>query len=138
MKILALTAEPITADDLRSALPGDADPAQLEVMVVAPALHKNGLRFWVSDADEAIARADRVRRETVQQLDDDGVAATADTGEGDLAEAAQDALATFPADRVVLFMHGADEQRHGEDVDTAELSERFGIPVDFAVVTDEE
>ena len=45
--------------------PGEVDPAELEVMVVAPALHESGLRFWVSDADEAIARADRVRRESV-------------------------------------------------------------------------
>ena len=134
MKILAITADPITADDLRSALPGDVDPSELEVMVVAPALHESALRFWVSDADEAIARADRVRRETVEQLGQEGVAATADTGEGNLAEAAQDALATFPAERVVLFTHPGDDQRHGEDVDLDELRERFGIPVDRAVV----
>ncbi|HET9102227.1 MAG TPA: hypothetical protein VFN55_02640 [Solirubrobacteraceae bacterium] len=134
MKILALTADPITADDLRSALPGNVDLAELEVMVVAPALHESALRFWVSDADEAIARADRVRRDTVQQLGEDGVAAAADTGEGDLTEAAQDALATFPAERVVLFTHRQDEQRHGEDVDVQALSEQLGLPVDRAVV----
>ncbi len=36
-------------------------------MVVAPALHENALRFWVSDADEAIARAEEVRRRTVSR-----------------------------------------------------------------------
>lgn len=134
MKILVLTSEPVSAAQLRDALPGDSDPADLEVMVVAPALHESALRFWVSDADEAIQRADAVRRESVEQLGDEGVAATADTGEGNVVEAAQDALATFAADRIVVFSHASDEQRHGEDVDTSELHERFGLPVDRAVV----
>ncbi|MDQ6730161.1 MAG: hypothetical protein M3022_07650 [Actinomycetota bacterium] len=134
MKILVLTSEPVSAAQLRDALPGDSDPADLEVMVVALALHESALRFWVSDADEAIQRADAVRRESVEQLGDEGVAATADTGEGNVVEAAQDALATFAADRIVVFSHASDEQRHGEDVDTSELHERFGLPVDRAVV----
>ncbi len=134
MKILVLTSEPVSAAQLRDALPGDSDPADLEVMVVALALHESALRFWVSDADEAIQRADAVRRESVEQLGDEGVAATADTGEGNVVEAAQDALATFAADRIVVFSHASDEQWHGEDVDTSELRERFGLPVDRAVV----
>ena len=67
MKILVLTTEAVTASQLRDALPsGAGDPEDAEVMVVAPALHKNALRFWVSDADEAIAEADEVRRDAVR------------------------------------------------------------------------
>ncbi len=95
MKILVLTTEPVTADQLRAALPEGADPADAEVMVVAPALHKNALRFWVSDADEAIGRAEEVRHETVEQLGEEGVAASGDTGEGEPADAIEDALKTF-------------------------------------------
>jgi hypothetical protein len=98
-------------------------------MVVAPALHKSALRFWVSDADEAIARADEVRHESVEQLGDDGVAASGDTGEGDPGDAIEDALKTFPADRILIFTHPESKQRYREDVDTDELAERFGIPV---------
>lgn len=134
MKVLVLTSEPVSAAQLRDALPGDADPGELEVMLVAPALHKSALRFWVSDADEAIKRADAVRRESVEQLGDGGVAASADTGEGNLLEAAQDALSTFAADRIVVFTHPADDQFHGEDVATSELRERLGLPIDRAVV----
>lgn len=134
MKILALTAEPISAAQLRDAVPGETDPASLEVMVVAPALHENSLRFWLSDADDAIARADAVRRETVQRLGDEGVAATADTGEGDLVEAAQDALATFDAERILLFVHPEGEQLRGEDVDPDQLRERLGRPVQRVAV----
>jgi len=134
MKVLVLTSEPVSSAQLRDALPGDADPAGLEVLLVAPALHESALRFWVSDADEAIRRADAVQRESVQQLSDGGVAASADTGEGNLITAAQDALSTFAADRIVVFSHPSEDQLHGEDVATSELRERLGLPVDRAVI----
>jgi hypothetical protein len=129
MKILVLTTEPVTAGQLRAALPGDSNPQDAEVMVVAPALHKNALRFWVSDADEAIAKADDVSHQTVDQLGADGVAASGDTGESDPEEAIEDALKTFPADRILIFAHPDSEQRYKEDVDPDELQKRFGIPV---------
>src|SRR5947209_8587454 len=133
MKLLILTAEPVTAQQLREAMPGDADPGEAEVMVVAPALQDDALHFWMSDADEAIGRAERVRRETVEQLDREGVAASGDTGESDPEQAIQDALQTFPADRIVLFTHPGSEQRYKEDIDPGELTQRFGVPVDLAL-----
>jgi hypothetical protein len=129
MKILVLTTEPVTADQLRAALPADSDPEDAEVMVVAPALHKNALRFWVSDADEAISKADDVRHQSVEQLGADGVSASGDTGEGDPDEAIEDALKTFPADRILIFTHPDSEQRYKEGVDPDELQQRFGVPV---------
>jgi hypothetical protein len=92
------------------------------------------LRFWFSDADEAIAKADRVRRETMQRLSDDGVAASGDTGESDPMAAIQDALTTFTADRIVMFTHPDPGRRYRETVDDREIEERFGVPVDHATV----
>jgi hypothetical protein len=135
MKVLVLTSEPISAAALREALPGDVDPAQAEVMVIAPALQESGVRFWMSDADDAIARADAVRRETVERLGSEGVPASGDTGESDPLLAIQDALQTFPADRIVLFTHPGDDQRYQEDVESAEIEERFGVPVDRATTS---
>jgi hypothetical protein len=129
MKILVLTTEPVTADQLRAALPADSNPEDAEVMVVAPALHKNALRFWVSDADEAISKADDVSHQSVEQLGADGVSASGDTGESDPDEAIEDALKTFPADRILIFTHPDSEQRYKEDVDPDELQKRFGVPV---------
>jgi hypothetical protein len=54
-----------------------------KISVVAPALHRSVLRFWLSDADEAIRRAQLVQRETVEGLDDAGLDARGDTREGD-------------------------------------------------------
>src|ERR1017187_3558589 len=98
MKVLVIASEPISADRLRKALGGTADDA--EIMVVAPALHRSALRFWLSDADEAIRRAELVQQETVEGLDEAGLDAHGDTGESDPVKAGEDILATFPAERI--------------------------------------
>ena len=134
MKLLVVTSEPITAQQLRDSLPEDLGPDDAEVMVVAPALQTTPLKFWLSDADEAIARARDVSRETVQRLDQAGVPASGDTGESDPLEAIQDALNTFPADRIVLFTHPDSGQRYREHLDVDEVKGRFGLPVDEATV----
>jgi hypothetical protein len=134
MKLLVVTSEPISADQLRNALPDGVDPSDAEVMVVAPAVQESGLRFWMSDADEAIARADEVRREAVDKLGEGGVPASGDTGESDPGTAIQDALMTFEADRIVLFTHRGDDTGYREDVDPKEIQDRFGLPVDRATV----
>lgn len=131
MKLLVLTSEPVSADQLRL-VAGEGDGGQIEVMVVAPALQESALRFWLSDADEAIARAKQVSKQTVQELGEAGIPARGDTGESDPLDAIEDALRTFTADRVVVFTRPESEQRYREHVDDAEISERFGLPVEHA------
>jgi hypothetical protein len=130
MKVLVIASEPISADRLRSALGGATEDA--EIMVVAPALHRSALRFWLSDADEAIRRADVVQSETVDGFDDAGLDAHGDTGDGDPVKAVEDILVTFPADQILLFSRPASEQRYDEDIDAEALRQRFGLPVDRA------
>jgi hypothetical protein len=132
VKVLVITSETISAQQLRGALGADDDPSALEVMVVAPALADNALQFWMSDADEAIARAEEVRVASVERLGQEGVPATGDTGEADPYMAIEDALKTFDADRIVLFTHGGEAQRYREDLDEGEIAERFRRPVDHA------
>jgi hypothetical protein len=137
VKLLVLTSEPISAQQLRDALPRDVDPQDAEVMLVAPAFHDSALRFWVSDADDAISRADAIRRESVERLGAEGVSASGDTGEADPLDAIEDALETFDAERIVLFTHPQGDRRYREDVDEAAVARRFGRPVDRAEVADE-
>jgi hypothetical protein len=134
MRLLVLTSEPVSADQLRDALPDDTDPTDAEVMVVAPALHESALRFWLSDADDAISRAEEVRRRSLDQLGAEGVSAAGDTGESDPEGAIEDVLETFDAERILVFTHGGDAQRYREDVDADALESRFGIPVTQARV----
>lgn len=130
MKVLVVASEPISADRLRAALGAATDDA--EIVVVAPALHLSALRFWLSDADEAIQRAEWVQRETTEGLDDAGLDARGDTGEGDPVEAVEDALATFPAERILIFTRPSSEQRYDEGIDAEALEQRFGLPVEQA------
>jgi hypothetical protein len=134
MRLLVLTSEPITAEQIRDAVGDGAHPEDVEVMVVAPALQEDALHFWLSDADDAIARADEVRRRTVDQLAEAGVQASSDTGESDPEQAIEDALMSFPAERIVLFEHPPDERRYREELDPEELQRRFSVPVDRATV----
>jgi hypothetical protein len=130
MRVLVITSEPISADRLRAALGGETDDA--EIMIVAPALHRSALRFWLSDADEAIQRADLVQRETVEGLDNAGLDARGDTGEGDPVQAIEDVLVTFPAERIVVFTRRGSEERYDEGIDADALQQRFGLPIQQA------
>ena len=125
-KILALVSEPISGEALRSVLGEGAERA--EVKVVAPALDSR-TRFWMSDNDDAIARADQVQQETVERLSEDGVDAVGDTGEADPLLALQDALATFPADEIVIVTRPEGDQNWAEEDLVEQAQGRFDVPV---------
>jgi hypothetical protein len=131
-KILALVAEPISADALRTAVgPEVADDA--EVLVVAPALNTRK-RFFLADPDPAIDRAEAVQEETVERLDEEGIDAAGDTGEEDPLLALQDALTTYEADEIVLFTHAGGKQNWLEEGLVEEAKGRFDVPVRHLVV----
>jgi hypothetical protein len=131
-KILALVAEPISADVLRSAVgPEAADDA--EVLVVAPALNSKK-RFFLADPDPAIERAEEVQEESVERLNEEGIDAAGDTGEEDPLLALQDALVTYDADEIVLFTHSGGKRNWLEDGLVEQAKERFDAPVRHLVV----
>ena len=132
MKLLVLTPEPIDASALRMAAGDDA--AGAEVLVVTPATHSSPLRFWMSDADEAIAKAQAAADETAERLEEAGIDAVAQPGESEPALAIQDALAIFPADRIVVFTHPEGDRDYREDDGLREAEGRFGVPVTFAEI----
>ena len=123
MRLLVLATEAVDAAAVRAALPNE-DIEGAEVQVVSPARNESKLAFWVSDSDEAIADAQETADETVDSLRSDGMRATGATGEGEPLLALQDAFATFPADRILIF------GEHGELADQAR--QEFGVPVDVA------
>ena len=130
MKLLVLATEPITADDVRDALPGEEDVEGAEVLVVAPAVNESAVAFWVSDSDEAIGDAESVARRTADALRERGAQARATTGESEPLLALQDALATFPADRILIVARSdEDRARYREDDVAGEAERRFGVPV---------
>jgi hypothetical protein len=131
VKLLVVTPEPVDADLLRSTLGDEVEGA--EVLVISPATHQSKVAFWVSDPDEAIAEAGAAQEETVERLEEAGIDAAGDTGESEPAVAIQDALATFPADRIVIFSHPEGQRDYREDLEDAES--RFGVPVTHAEIS---
>ena len=127
-----LTAEPVNAAMLRAALGDDAQDA--EVQVISPALNESPVAFWASDSDEAIADAQQVQAETVERLEEEDIDAAGDTGESEPLTAIQDTLATFPAERIVVFIHPGDQRKYREDDIAGEAERRFGVPVVESVV----
>lgn len=121
-KIIALAAEPISPAALRSAVGEGVEDA--EVLVVAPALNSK-VRFWASDPDPAIDRAQDVAKESVDRLEAEGVQALGEPGESDPLLALQDALATFEADQIVLVTHPGGELNWQEDGVVEQVRETY-------------
>ncbi len=68
-----------------------------------------------------------VSPEPVKRLEEDGIDAAGES-------AIRDALATFKADRILVFSH-ADEMDYREDEGLEDADERFGFPVTHAEIS---
>jgi hypothetical protein len=128
VKLLVLATEPMDADRLRAALPDD-DLGGAEVLVVSPAVNESPVAFWMSDSDQAIADATSTAERTATDLREGGARARATTGESEPLLALQDALATFQADRVIVFVRDEDAARYREEDVVGEAERRFGVTV---------
>jgi hypothetical protein len=133
MKLLVVTPEPIDAAFLRNALGEEVRGA--EVLVVSPATNRSKLAFWVSDSDDAIEEAETAQVDSVERLEEAGVDAAGQVGESKPAVAIEDALATFDADRIVIFSHPEGERDYREDDGLADAESRWGIPVTHALIS---
>ena len=133
MKLLVVTPEPVDAAMLRATLGEEVEGA--EVLVVSPAANQSRVAFWVSDPDEAIGEAEAAQEETVERLEEEGVDAAGQTGESEPAQAIEDALATFAADRIVIFSHPEGDRDYREDEGLADAESRWNIPVTHALIS---
>lgn len=126
-RLLLVTSEPVSGSQLRAILAGEPRGGTA-VLVVAPALDRGWLRYWVSDDDEGIARAGTVEEATVQALRRERVPAAGHVGAADPITAIEDALRFFDADRIFLALHRDGDRRYRERDLRAEVERRFGIP----------
>jgi hypothetical protein len=128
VRLLVLATDPVDADVVRRALPGD-DLEGSEVLVVSPAVNDSAIAFWMSDRAAGSADAESAAETTAAALSERGASARATTGESEPLLALQDALATFPADRVLVFVREEESARYREDDVVGEAERRFGVPV---------
>jgi hypothetical protein len=126
-RVLLVASEPVDEAGLARVLGGDRTrPA---VLVVAPALHRTRLRYWVSDSDEAIDHARGVQEATLRALQRENVPSSGHVGSPDPLAAIADALRFFDADRIVIALHTRGPHRYRERDLRAEVERRFGRPV---------
>jgi hypothetical protein len=133
VKLLVVTPEPVDANFLRNTLGDEVNGA--EVLVISPATNRSKVAFWVGDSDEAIVEAETAKTDTVERLEEEGIDAAGRVGESEPAQAIEDALATFRADRILLVSHPEGERDYREDVGLADAEARWGIPVSHAVIS---
>lgn len=99
------------------------------VLVVAPALNDSRLAHWVSDSDEAVAAARERLALAVEGLEADGVTVEGVVGDAEPLQAIEDALASFPADAIVLSTHPPDASHWLEARLVESTIERLTVPV---------
>jgi hypothetical protein len=115
---------------LRDAI-GPADRLKVVVPVV-----KQGVLDWLANDERAFAHAEEVAGKTADELPAKRVEAEA--GEADVALAIRDALATFPADEVVVAVRPGDREWLSEalDPENGEVRSIDGVPLRFLVIPD--
>lgn len=110
---------------------GDADRIKVVVPVV-----RQGVLDWLANDQRAFSKAEEAAERTAEQLPGETVEAGA--GEANVELAIRDALATFPADEIVVAVRPEEEEGVVESKATADLSRSVdGVPVRLVVVSDE-
>jgi hypothetical protein len=115
-----------TVADVVTALAGEISE-QDTVKVVVPAVDRNVLD-WLANDQSAFTRAEDAAAQASRELPGD---ASAGVGEADVELAIRDALATFPADEIILAVRSGDGSSAVERTAarSASRGEIDGVPV---------
>jgi hypothetical protein len=119
------------ADDVLRAHVGDADTIKVVVPVV-----RQGVLDWLASDQKAFGHAERVAERTADQLPGETVDAVA--GEANVELAIRDALASFPADEIVVAVRPHEEEGFVESLATDSVPQHSfeGTPVRYVVIRD--
>jgi len=113
-----------------------ARDAPVEVLVVVPALNSR-LRHWLSDIDDAVARAHERLEIALADLRTRGVSARGEVGDANPLVAIDDALAHFPASSIVIATLPPGQSNWLERGLIGKAKARFDVPVTHLVSTEE-
>ena len=102
------------------------------VLVLAPALNSR-LRHWVSDVDDAIEAAQERMSGVIEKLSGYHLTVTGEVGDADPMQAIDDALVTFPANRIMISTWPTGASNWLEKDLPGRAAERFGLPIHHVV-----
>lgn len=119
------------ADDVLRAELDEDDTIKVVVPVTG-----QGILDWLASDEKAFGQAERVAERTAEQLPGETVEAVA--GEANVGLAVRDALATFPADEIVVVVRPDEEEGLVESIATESAPQHSvdGVPVRFVVTSD--
>jgi len=119
------------ADDVLRAHVGEADTIKVVVPVV-----RQGVLDWLANDQKAFGHAEQVAERTADELPGETIDAVA--GEANVGLAIRDALATFPADEIIVAVRPEEEEGFVESLatDSAPHHRLEGVPVRFVVIGD--
>ena len=128
--VLVVSMVEDAADVLRSHF-GEADTIKVVVPVTG-----QGILDWLASDEKAFGHAERVAERTAERLPGETVNAVA--GEANVGLAIRDALATFPADEIVVAVRPDEEKGVVELIATEGAPQHSveGVPVRYVVVPD--
>ena len=106
--------------------------APMEVLVVVPALNSR-LRHWLSDVDDAVARAHDRLAVALAELRSRGVRARGEVGDANPLVAIDDALAQFAASAIVIATLPPGQSNWLERGLIDKARARFDVPVTHLV-----
>jgi hypothetical protein len=121
--LIAIVTPAFGSPESVEALKREVDGSETEVRLVAPAVEINPLHHTLGDVDEPrVEAADRLG-EAVAAARAAGLQVSAEVGDPDPVQAAQDALLKRPADEILIFSHADDAKdwyegelwKHAED-----------------------
>ena len=117
------------ADEVLRAHVGEADTIKVVVPVV-----RQGVLDWLANDQKAFSHAERVAEDTAEQLPGGTIDAVA--GEADLDLAIRDALATFPADEIVVAVRPGEQEGFVESMATGTAPQHRlqGVPLRYVVI----
>jgi GABA permease len=132
-RLLVIANETVGGSDLLDRIRELSEGANTEVLVVSPALN-TPLRHLASDEDPARAAARERLDRSLQRLDQEGIEARGEVGDGDPLQAIEDALRTFGADQILISTHPKGRSNWLERGVVTGARERFAVPIQHVVV----
>src|SRR5688572_3297524 len=128
--VLVVSTVEHAEEDLRAHV-GKADTIKVVVPVV-----RQGVLDWLANDQKAFGHAEQAAERTAGELPGETVEAGA--GEANIGLAIRDALATFPADEIVVAVRPDEEEALVESIatETAPQHAVDGVPVRYVVIRD--
>jgi hypothetical protein len=132
-RILVVANETVGGEALRERIAEQGQGKRSHVLVVSPALN-TPLRHWASDEDPARAEAQERLDRSLARLEQEGIQARGEIGDGDPLQALEDAMRTFGPDEIIISTHPEGRSNWLERGVVTGARERFTVPITHVVV----